>query len=214
LLITDLKKLQHQTLENIVWNAQYVKENDVTVIEIKNHTAERMQKSIDTLRSDLSKVRTGRAHTGILDHVMVDYYGAPTNITQVANVTLIDARTIGVQAWEKKMITTIEKAIRDADLGLNPSTQGDVIRVPTPALTEERRKEMVKLVKTEGEDAKIAIRNIRRDANESLKKLVKDKTCSDDEERRAQDEIQKLTDKSVSEVDKLLAEKEKEVLTV
>jgi ribosome recycling factor len=214
LLITDLKKLQHQTLENIVWNAQYVKENDMTVIEIKNHTAERMQKSIDTLRSDLSKVRTGRAHTGILDHVMVDYYGAPTNITQVANVTLIDARTIGVQAWEKKMITTIEKAIRDADLGLNPSTQGDVIRVPTPALTEERRKEMVKLVKTEGEDAKIAIRNIRRDANESLKKLVKDKTCSDDEERRAQDEIQKLTDKSVSEVDKLLAEKEKEVLTV
>lgn len=214
MLITDLKKLQHQTLENIVWNAQYVKENDVTVIEIKNHTAERMQKSIDTLRSDLSKVRTGRAHTGILDHVMVDYYGAPTNITQVANVTLIDARTIGVQAWEKKMITTIEKAIRDADLGLNPSTQGDVIRVPTPALTEERRKEMVKLVKTEGEDAKIAIRNIRRDANESLKKLVKDKTCSDDEERRAQDEIQKLTDKSVSEVDKLLAEKEKEVLTV
>lgn len=186
----------------------------MTVIEVKNYTAERMQKSIETLKADLSKVRTGRAHTGILDHVMVEYYGAPTNITQVANVTLIDARTIGVQAWEKKMITTIEKAIRDADLGLNPSTQGDMIRVPTPALTEERRKEMVKLVKTEGEDAKIAIRNIRRDANESLKKLVKDKLCSDDEERRAQDDIQKLTDKSVSEVDKLLADKEKEVLTV
>jgi ribosome recycling factor len=186
----------------------------MTVIEVKNYTAERMQKSIETLKADLSKVRTGRAHTGILDHVMVDYYGAPTNITQVANVTLIDARTIGVQAWEKKMITTIEKAIRDADLGLNPSTQGDMIRVPTPALTEERRKEMVKLVKTEGEDAKIAIRNIRRDANESLKKLVKEKACSDDEERRAQDDIQKLTDKSVSEVDKLLADKEKEVLTV
>ncbi|MBC7405398.1 MAG: ribosome recycling factor [Cytophaga sp.] len=186
----------------------------MTVIEVKNYTAERMQKSIETLKADLSKVRTGRAHTGILDHVMVDYYGSPTNITQVANVTLIDARTIGVQAWEKKMITTIEKAIRDADLGLNPSTQGDMIRVPTPALTEERRKEMVKLVKTEGEDAKIAIRNIRRDANESLKKLVKDKVCSDDEERRAQDDIQKLTDKSVSEIDKLLADKEKEVLTV
>lgn len=186
----------------------------MTVIEVKNYTAERMQKSIETLKADLSKVRTGRAHTGILDHVMVEYYGAPTNITQVANVTLIDARTIGVQAWEKKMITTIEKAIRDADLGLNPSTQGDMIRVPTPALTEERRKEMVKLVKTEGEDAKIAIRNIRRDANESLKKLVKEKACSDDEERRAQDDIQKLTDKSVSEVDKLLADKEKEVLTV
>jgi ribosome recycling factor len=186
----------------------------MTVIEVKNYTSERMQKSIETLKADLSKVRTGRAHTGILDHVMVEYYGAPTNITQVANVTLIDARTIGVQAWEKKMITTIEKAIRDADLGLNPSTQGDMIRVPTPALTEERRKEMVKLVKTEGEDAKIAIRNIRRDANESLKKLVKEKACSDDEERRAQDDIQKLTDKSVSEVDKLLADKEKEVLTV
>ena len=186
----------------------------MTVIDVKKYTAERMQKSIETLKSDLSKVRTGRAHTGILDHVMVEYYGAPTNITQVANVTLIDARTIGVQAWEKKMISTIEKAIRDADLGLNPSTQGDMIRVPTPALTEERRKEMVKLVKTEGEDAKIAIRNIRRDANESLKKLVKDKVCSDDDERRAQDDIQKLTDKSVSEVDKLLAEKEKEVLTV
>jgi ribosome recycling factor len=132
-----------------------------------------MQKSIETLKSDLSKVRTGRAHTGILDHVMVDYYGAPTNITQVANVTLIDARTIGVQAWEKKMITTIEKAIRDADLGLNPSTQGDMIRVPTPPLTEERRKEMVKLVKTEGEDAKIAIRNIRRDANDSLRSWLR-----------------------------------------
>jgi ribosome recycling factor len=191
-----------------------MREIDMTIIDVKKNTAERMQKSIETLKSDLSKVRTGRAHTGILDHVMVDYYGAPTNITQVANVTLIDARTIGVQAWEKKMITTIEKAIRDADLGLNPSTQGDMIRVPTPPLTEERRKEMVKLVKTEGEDAKIAIRNIRRDANDSLKKLVKDKSCSDDEERRAQDEIQKMTDKSVLDVDKLLAEKEKEVLTV
>ncbi|HTD04881.1 ribosome recycling factor [Undibacterium sp.] len=186
----------------------------MTVVDVKKNTEQRMQKSIETLKADLSKVRTGRAHTGILDHVQVDYYGSATHITQVANVTLIDARTIGVQPWEKKMISAIEKAIRDADLGLNPSTQGEMIRVPTPPLTEERRKEMVKLVKTEGEDAKIAIRNIRRDANESLKKLLKDKACSEDDERRAQDDVQKLTDKFVSEVDRLLGEKEKEVLTV
>lgn len=186
----------------------------MTVVTVKGSADQRMQKSIETLKADLSKVRTGRAHTGILDHVMVDYYGSPTNLTQVANVTLIDARTIGVQPWEKKMMTTIEKAIREADLGLNPASQGDIIRVPTPPLTEERRKEMVKLVKTEGEDAKIAIRNIRRDANESLKKLLKDKAISEDEERRAQDDVQKLTDKFVAEVDKLLGEKEKEVLTV
>jgi ribosome recycling factor len=173
-----------------------------------------MVKSIDTLKSDLSKVRTGRAHTGILDHVQVEYYGTPTALTQIANVTLIDSRTIGVQPWEKKMLGAVEKAIRDADLGLNPSSQGDMIRVPTPPLTEERRKEMVKLVKSEAEDAKIAIRNIRRDANESLKKLVKDKACSEDDERRSSEEIQKLTDKFVSDVDKLVAEKEKEVLTV
>ncbi|WP_423679999.1 MULTISPECIES: ribosome recycling factor [unclassified Undibacterium] len=186
----------------------------MSVAEVKKNSEQRMQKSIETLKADLAKVRTGRAHTGILDHVMVDYYGAPTNITQVANVTLIDARTIGVQPWEKKMLSTIEKAIRDSDLGLNPSSQGDMIRVPTPPLTEERRKEMVKLVKAEGEGAKIAIRNIRRDANESLKKMLKEKECSEDDERRAQDDIQKLTDKFVAEVDKLLAEKEKEVLTV
>ncbi|MFZ6772543.1 ribosome recycling factor [Undibacterium sp. SXout7W] len=186
----------------------------MSVAEIRKNTDQRMQKSIETLKADLSKVRTGRAHTGILDHVMVDYYGSPTNITQVANVTLIDARTIGVQPWEKKMLNAIEKAIRDSDLGLNPSSQGEMIRVPTPPLTEERRKEMVKLVKTEGEGAKIAVRNIRRDANESLKKLLKDKECSEDDERRAQDDIQKLTDKFVAEVDKLLGEKEKEVLTV
>ncbi|MBC3885010.1 ribosome recycling factor [Undibacterium griseum] len=186
----------------------------MTVAEIKKNSDQRMQKSIETLRADLAKVRTGRAHTGILDHVMVDYYGSPTNLSQVANLTLIDARTIGVQPWEKKMLSVIEKAIRDSDLGLNPSSQGDMIRVPTPPLTEERRKEMVKLVKTEGEGAKIAIRNIRRDANESLKKMLKDKECSEDDERRAQDDIQKLTDKFVAEVDKLLAEKEKEVLTV
>jgi ribosome recycling factor len=186
----------------------------MSVVDVKKSADQRMHKSIETLKADLAKVRTGRAHTGILDHVMVDYYGNPTALSQVANVTLVDARTIGVQPWEKKMVAVIEKAIRESDLGLNPSTQGDLIRVPTPPLTEERRKEMVKLVKSEGEDAKIAIRNIRRDANEALKKLLKDKACSEDDERRAQDEVQKLTDKFVLEVDKLVAEKEKEVLTV
>jgi ribosome recycling factor len=173
-----------------------------------------MVKSLETLRADLAKVRTGRAHTGILDHVTVDYYGSPTAISQVANLTLVDARTIGVQPFEKKMAGAIEKAIRDADLGLNPASQGDMIRVPTPPLTEERRKEMVKLVKGEGEDAKIAVRNIRRDANEGLKKLVKDKAISEDDERRGTDDIQKLTDKFIVDIDKMLAEKEKEVLTV
>jgi ribosome recycling factor len=186
----------------------------MTIADVKKNTEQRMHKSIDTLKADLAKVRTGRAHAGILDHIQVDYYGNPTQLSQVANVTLIDARTIGVQPWEKKMVAVIEKAIRESDLGLNPATQGDMIRVPTPALTEERRKEMVKLVKGEAEDAKIAIRNIRRDANEALKKLLKDKAVSEDDERRAQDDVQKLTDKFVSEVDKLVAEKEKEVLTV
>jgi ribosome recycling factor len=186
----------------------------MSLADVKKSAQERMVKSIDTLKADLAKVRTGRAHTGILDHIQVDYYGSPTALTQVANVTLIDARTIGVQPWEKKMLNTIEKAIRDSDLGLNPSSQGELIRVPTPPLTEERRKEMVKLVKGEAEDAKIAIRNIRRDANEQLKKLVKDKACSEDDERRSSDEIQKLTDKFVADVDKMVAEKEKEVLTV
>jgi ribosome recycling factor len=186
----------------------------MTIADVKKSTEQRMHKSIDTLKADLAKVRTGRAHTGILDHSQVDYYGNPTQLTQVANVTLIDARTIGVQPWEKKMVAVVEKAIRESDLGLNPSTQGDMIRVPTPPLTEERRKEMVKLVKSEAEDAKIAIRNIRRDANEGLKKLLKEKACSEDEERRAQDEVQKLTDKFVSEVDKLVIDKEKEILTV
>lgn len=186
----------------------------MTIADVKKNTDQRMHKSIDTLKSDLGKVRTGRAHVGILDHVQVDYYGSPTMLTQIANVTLIDARTIGVQPWEKKMIGAVEKAIRDADLGLNPSTQGDVIRVPTPPLTEERRKEMVKLVKSEAEDAKIAIRNIRRDANEGLKKILKDKACSEDDERRAQEEVQKLTDRFVAEIEKLVTDKEKEVLTV
>jgi ribosome recycling factor len=182
--------------------------------DVKKNAQDRMNKSIETLKGDLAKVRTGRAHTGILDHVMVDYYGSPTALSQVANVTLIDARTIGVQPWEKKMLAVVEKAIRESDLGLNPSSFGEMIRVPTPPLTEERRKEMVKLCKSEAEDAKIAVRNIRRDANEQLKKLVKDKAISEDEERRAGDDIQKLTDKFVADIDKLVAEKEKEVLTV
>ena len=186
----------------------------MTIADVKKSAQDRMNKSIETLKADLAKVRTGRAHTGILDSIMVEYYGSPTSLSQVANLTLVDARTIGVQPFEKKMAATIEKAIRDSDLGLNPSSQGDMIRVPTPALTEERRKEMVKLCKGEAEDAKIAVRNIRRDANESLKKLVKDKAISEDEERRASDEIQKLTDKFVVEIDKTVAEKEKEVLTV
>jgi ribosome recycling factor len=186
----------------------------MTVSDVRKNAEQKMQKSIETLKTDLAKVRTGRAHPGILDHIQVDYYGSPTQISQVANVTLIDARTIGVQPWEKKMVSVIEKAIRDSDLGLNPSTQGDMIRVPTPPLTEERRKEIVKVVKGEGEDSKVAIRNIRRDANEALKKLLKDKACSEDDERRAQDDVQKLTDKFVTEVDKLIAEKEKELLTV
>jgi ribosome recycling factor len=186
----------------------------MSVVDVKKTADQKMQKSIDTLKADLAKVRTGRAHIGILDHIQVDYYGTPTQLSQVANVTLIDARTIGVQPWEKKMVAVVEKAIRESDLGLNPSTQGDMIRVPTPPLTEERRREIVKMVKGEGEDAKVAIRNIRRDANEALKKLLKDKACSEDDERRAQDDVQKLTDKFVAEVDKLIAEKEKELLTV
>jgi len=186
----------------------------MTVADVKKTTEQKMNKSIETLKADLAKVRTGRAHIGILDHVKVDYYGNPTQVSQVANITLIDARTIGVQPWEKKMVGAIEKAIRESDLGLNPATQGDLIRVPTPPLTEERRKEMVKLVKTEAEDAKIAVRNIRRDANEGLKKLLKDKAISEDDERRAQEDVQKLTDRFVAEIDKLVAEKEKEVLTV
>jgi ribosome recycling factor len=186
----------------------------MSTADVKKNTEQKMHKSIETLKGNLAKVRTGRAHTGILDHIMVDYYGSPTQLTQVANVTLIDARTIGVQPWEKKMVAVVEKAIRESDLGFNPSTQGDLIRVPTPALTEERRKEIVKMVKGEAEDAKIAVRNIRRDANEALKKLVKDKACSEDDERRTQDEVQKLTDKFVVEIDKLISEKEKEIMTV
>lgn len=184
------------------------------IADIKKTAEQKMQKSLEALKADLAKVRTGRAHTGILDHVMVDYYGNPTAINQVANLTLIDSRTIGVSPWEKKMVGAVEKAIRDSDLGLNPSSQGDLIRVPMPALTEERRRELIKVVKHEGEDAKVAVRNVRRDANAQLKDLLKDKAISEDDERRAQEDIQKLTDRYVAEVDKMLQVKETELMAI
>lgn len=182
--------------------------------EVRASAEQKMVRTIENLKANLAKVRTGRAHTGLLDHIQVDYYGSPTALSQVANVTLIDGRTIGVAPWEKKMVAAVEKAIRESDLGLNPATSGDLIRVPMPALTEERRRELTKVVKSEGEEAKIAIRNIRRDANETLKKMVKDKAISEDDERRGQDESQKLTDKFVAEVDKMLSQKEAEIMTV
>ncbi len=182
--------------------------------ELKQVTEQKMKKSLESLQADLGKIRTGRAHTGILDHVQVDYYGSMMPINQVANITLLDARTIGVQPWEKPLVAKVEKAIRDSDLGLNPASQGDVIRVPMPALTEERRKDLIKVMKHEGENAKIALRNLRRDANTHLKEALKKKEVSEDDERRAQDEVQKLTDRYVLEVDKLLADKEKDLMAV
>jgi len=182
--------------------------------EVKKSAEQRMIKALDSLKVDFSKVRTGRAHTGILDHVVVDYYGNPTPISQVAGVSLLDARTISVSPWEKKMLAQVEKAIRDSDLGLNPSTVGDIVRVPMPMLTEERRRDLIKVVRGEAENARIAIRNIRRDANSSLKELVKEKAISEDDERRAQDEIQKLTDRHIAEVDKALQAKEADLLAV
>ena len=184
------------------------------IADIKKSCEEKMKKSVESLRTDFGKVRTGRAHTGILDHVMVEYYGSPTALTQVANVTLMDARTIGVQPFEKKMAATIEKAIRDADLGLNPASMGDVVRVPMPPLTEERRRELVKMVKGEAENAKVAVRNVRRDAIAHLKELLKKHDISEDDERRAQDDIQKLTDRYIAEMDKVLADKEKDLMAV
>jgi ribosome recycling factor len=182
--------------------------------ELKKTSEQKMQKSLEALKADLGKVRTGRAHTGILDHVQVDYYGSLVPITQVANVTLIDARTIGVQPWEKPMVAKVEKAIRDSDLGLNPSSQGELIRVPMPALTEERRKELTKVVRHEGENARVAIRNLRRDANTHLKEMLKKHELPEDQERRAQDDIQKLTDRYIGEVDKLLQQKEADLMHV
>ena len=182
--------------------------------EIKKGAEQKMAKSIEALKVDLGKVRTGRAHAGILDHVMVDYYGTMTAIPKVANVTLADARTITVQPWEKKLAHTIEKAIRDSDLGLNPSTSGDTIRVPMPALTEERRRDLIKVVRHEAENARVAVRNVRREANEHLKKLLKDHKVAEDDERRAQDEVQKLTDRTIAEIDRLLHAKEADLMAM
>ncbi len=184
------------------------------ISDVKQTAEQKMAKSIETLKADLAKVRTGRAHTGLLDHIHVDYYGTQMPLSQVANVTLADPRTIGVQPWEKKMIPVVEKAIRDSDLGLNPATSGDMIRVPMPALTEERRRDLIKVVHKEGEAARIAVRNVRRDANDHLKKLLKDKECSEDDERRAHDDLQKLTDRFIAEADRLLQQKEADLMAI
>lgn len=182
--------------------------------DIKKSAEQKMQKSLEALNICLGKIRTGRAHTGLLDHVTVDYYGTPVPISQVANISLSDARTITVTPWEKNMLTPIEKTIRDSDLGLNPVTVGEMIRVPMPALTEERRRDLTKVVKHEAETARVAMRNIRRDANAHLKDLLKDKKIAEDDERRGQDEIQKLTNNHISEIDKALQAKETELMAV
>ncbi len=186
----------------------------MSIADVKKTAEHKMQKSLEALRHDLAKVRTGRAHIGLLDHVQVDYYGSMVAINTVGNVTVLDSRTLGVQVWEKTMVGKVEKAIRDADLGLNPSAQGELVRVPMPALTEERRRDLIKVVKHESENVRVAIRNLRRDANATLKDLLKKKECSEDEERRAQDEIQKLTDKYIAEVDKQFAQKETDLMAI
>ncbi|MFT3960173.1 ribosome recycling factor [Propionivibrio sp.] len=186
----------------------------MSIAEVKKGAEHKMQKSLEALRVDLAKIRTGRAHIGLLDHVQVDYYGSPVAVNTVANITVLDPRTLGVQAWEKGMAAKIEKAIRDSDLGLNPAAQGELIRVPMPPLTEERRRDLIKVVKHECENARVAMRNLRRDANATLKDLLKKKECSEDEERKAQDDIQKLTDKYVAEVDKQFAQKETELMAI
>ncbi|WP_144391652.1 ribosome recycling factor [Pleionea sediminis] len=182
--------------------------------DVKSDAKTRMGKSVDSFKSDLTKVRTGRAHPSLIEHLMIPYYGSDTPITQVANVSIADARTLQVQPWEKDMVAPIEKAIMNADLGLNPNTAGQVIRIPLPPLTEERRKELIKVVRGEAENAKVAVRNIRRDANSTLKDLVKEKEISEDDERRAQDEIQKLTDEHVNKIDAILSEKEEELMEI
>ena len=186
----------------------------MSIAEIKKTAEVKMVRSIEAFKNELHKIRTGRAHPGILDQVQIDYYGAMVPISQVANVTLLDARTISVQPWEKGMGAKIEKAIRESDLGLNPAAQGDLIRVPMPALTEERRRELTKVVRNTGEDSKIAVRNLRRDANEHAKRLLKDKEISEDEERRSLDELQKLTDRYIAEIDRLIVGKEAEIMAV
>ena len=186
----------------------------MSIALIKQNAEQKMQQSVDSFKGNLTKIRTGRANPGLLDTVQVDYYGAMVPISQVANVALLDARTISVSPWEKGMGAKIEKAIRDSDLGLNPASQGDLIRVPMPAMTEERRKELTKVVRSEGEHAKVSIRNLRRDANDGVKKLVKDKLASEDDERRSQDEIQKFTDRFIVDVDKLVSGKEADIMAV
>lgn len=186
----------------------------MTIADVKKAADQKMHKTLDTLKADLGKIRTGRAHTGILDHIHVDYYGNPTPLNQVANLSLIDARTISVTPWEKKMVAVIDKAIREADLGLNPATMGDTVRVPMPALTEERRRDLTKVVRVEAENARVAVRNIRRDANSALKELLKQKSVSEDDERRAQEDVQKLTDRYIAEIDKSLAAKEADLMAV
>ena len=184
------------------------------IADVKKAAEQKMHKSVEALKADLGKVRTGRAHTGILDHIQVDYYGTPTPINQLANLSLLDARTIGVAPWEKKIANVIEKAFRDSDLGLNPATVGDLVRVPMPALTEERRRDLIKVVRHEAENARVAVRNIRRDALSQLKDLVKEKEISEDEERRAADDIQKLTDKFVAEIEAAVKQKEADLMAV
>ena len=186
----------------------------MTIADTKKTAEGKMAKSIETFKGELQKIRTGRAHPGILDQVQVDYYGSMVPISQVANVSLLDARTISVQPWEKGLAPKIERAIRESDLGLNPAAQGDLLRVPMPALTEERRRDLTKVVRHAGEECRIAVRNVRRDANEQIKKLLKDKLVSEDDERRAQDEVQKLTDRVVAEIDRLVHAKEAEILAV
>jgi ribosome recycling factor len=186
----------------------------MVIADLKKTTDQKMDKSVQAFKSDLAKVRTGRAHTGILDHVTVDYYGSQMPLNQVAKVTLLDSRTIGVTPFEKKMIQAVDKAVREADLGLNPATTGDTVRVPMPPLTEERRRELIKVVKHEAENARIAVRNLRRDAIHSLKEGLKKKEVSENDERRAQDEVQKMTDRNIAEIDKLLQQKETELLAV
>jgi ribosome recycling factor len=186
----------------------------MTIADIKKTAEQKMARSIESFKGELQKIRTGRAHPGILDQVHVEYYGSQVPISQVANVTLLDARTISVQPWEKGMGAKIERAIRESELGLNPSAQGDLLRVPMPALTEERRRELTKVVRHASEDAKIAIRNLRRDANDHAKRLMKDKEISEDEERRSLDELQRLTDRTIGEVDRLTSAKEAEIMAV
>ncbi|MGA8051154.1 MAG: ribosome recycling factor [Burkholderiales bacterium] len=184
------------------------------IVELKKGAEQKMRKSVEAFKTDLSKVRTGRAHTGLLDHITVDYYGTQTPLNQVAKITLQDARTIAVAPFEKKMVQAVEKAIRDSDLGLNPAAMGETIRVPMPALTEERRKELIKVVRHEAENARIAVRNLRRDAIHTLKEALKKKEVSENDERRAQDDVQKLTDRHIAEIDSLLQQKETELMAV